>query len=587
MSSFSLTKTSTASGVGATVEISEIESLTKGSLIVGDGAGSPAELLVGASNGHVLTVDATTSTGLKYAAVPAAGSTTLTGEVTGSGTGSFATTITDDVVTYAKIQNVSATNKLLGRSTVGSGDIEEIDCTAAGRALLDDANATAQRSTLSAAASGANTDITSVYLNNTGLKIKDTDGSHGLSIVPGSNLLADKTFTLLTGNNDRTLDMSGGDASLSGTNTGDQVITLQGEVTGSGNGTFTATIANDSVTYAKMQNVSATDKLLGRSTSGAGDIEEIACTSAGRALLDDSTATDQRTTLGLGTIATQAADNVALTGGSITGITDLAVADGGTGAGTFTDGGVLVGNGTGVVQVTTAGTAGQVLTSNGAGIDPTFQAPTSSVAIIPQGGFSTLFESSTRFTSSQSGGGSQSFNTEGLTLSSSSTPLSYSRTIIPIGGNFNPFILGSNNYFSLLLNFGTTLGTDCKSFFGLGEVTVTTVTINYVGAAQYGFKFNRASSVTTTSATNADGIGSETETTFTGWSSNTYQTLHAQKTGSTNIKFYLDKTLKATHTLLLPNSTSSVFATFGISNIAQATGTTAKLFSFNYSYDLQ
>lgn len=39
-----------------------------------------------------------------------------------------------------------------------------------------------------------------------------------------------------------------------------------------------------------------------------------------------------RTNLGLGTIATQNSDAVAVTGGSITGITDLAIADGGTGA---------------------------------------------------------------------------------------------------------------------------------------------------------------------------------------------------------------------------------------------------------------
>lgn len=39
-----------------------------------------------------------------------------------------------------------------------------------------------------------------------------------------------------------------------------------------------------------------------------------------------------RTNLGLGTLATQAANSVSITGGSITGITDLAVADGGTGA---------------------------------------------------------------------------------------------------------------------------------------------------------------------------------------------------------------------------------------------------------------
>lgn len=56
--------------------------------------------------------------------------------------------IADDAVTYAKIQNVSATDRLLGRSTAGAGDIEEITCTAAGRALLDDANAAAQRATL-------------------------------------------------------------------------------------------------------------------------------------------------------------------------------------------------------------------------------------------------------------------------------------------------------------------------------------------------------------------------------------------------------------------------------------------------------
>ena len=39
-----------------------------------------------------------------------------------------------------------------------------------------------------------------------------------------------------------------------------------------------------------------------------------------------------RTSLGLGTISTQGSDNVTITGGSITGITDVSVADGGTGA---------------------------------------------------------------------------------------------------------------------------------------------------------------------------------------------------------------------------------------------------------------
>lgn len=60
----------------------------------------------------------------------------------------------------------------------------------------------------------------------------------------------------------------------SGTNTGDQTITLTGDVTGSGTGSFAATIANDAVTFAKMQNIT-TDRLLGRDTASTGDPEEI------------------------------------------------------------------------------------------------------------------------------------------------------------------------------------------------------------------------------------------------------------------------------------------------------------------------
>lgn len=78
----------------------------------------------------------------------------------------------------------------------------------------------------------------------------------------------------------------------------------KGDITVSSSGTVW-TIDNDAITYAKIQNISATDKLLGRSSSGAGDIEEITCTSAGRAILDDLDAAAQRTTLGLGNLATQ------------------------------------------------------------------------------------------------------------------------------------------------------------------------------------------------------------------------------------------------------------------------------------------
>ncbi len=72
---------------------------------------------------------------------------------------------------------------------------------------------------------------------------------------------------------------------------------------------------------------------------GVYDIHEVSefpddYTAAGLALLDDTNAEAQRTTLGLGTMSTQAANNVNISGGAITGITDLAIADGGTGAST-------------------------------------------------------------------------------------------------------------------------------------------------------------------------------------------------------------------------------------------------------------
>lgn len=66
-----------------------------------------------------------------------------------------------------------------------------------------------------------------------------------------------------------------GGGTASGTNTGDQTITLTGDVTGSGTSSFAATIANNSVTYAKMQDISATSRVLGRITAGAGDTEEL------------------------------------------------------------------------------------------------------------------------------------------------------------------------------------------------------------------------------------------------------------------------------------------------------------------------
>jgi len=70
--------------------------------------------------------------------------------------------------------------------------------------------------------------------------------------VNGLTLASQATgFTIAGGTTSKTLTL-GGDATLSGTNTGDQTITLTGDVTGSGTGSFATTIANNAVTDAKV-----------------------------------------------------------------------------------------------------------------------------------------------------------------------------------------------------------------------------------------------------------------------------------------------------------------------------------------------
>lgn len=67
----------------------------------------------------------------------------------------------------------------------------------------------------------------------------------------------------------------------------------------------------------------------------------------------------------IGTMAAQNANSVAITGGSVTGITDLAVADGGTGVSSIAANAVVLGNGTSAIQTVAPGSSGNVLTSNG------------------------------------------------------------------------------------------------------------------------------------------------------------------------------------------------------------------------------
>lgn len=92
---------------------------------------------------------------------------------------------------------------------------------------------------------------TGLTFPNTGLHILDTNATHDLIIAPGTNLTADRTLTLTTGDADRTVTISG-NATITGSNTGDQTITLTGDVTGTGTGSFATTIAAGAVDIAML-----------------------------------------------------------------------------------------------------------------------------------------------------------------------------------------------------------------------------------------------------------------------------------------------------------------------------------------------
>lgn len=63
--------------------------------------------------------------------------------------------------------------------------------------------------------------LTTLTVANEGLHLLDTNASHDLIIKPGSDLTADRTLTLTTGDSNRTVTLNG-DTTLSGTNTGDE-----------------------------------------------------------------------------------------------------------------------------------------------------------------------------------------------------------------------------------------------------------------------------------------------------------------------------------------------------------------------------
>ncbi len=248
---------------------------------------------------------------------------TLTTDVTGSGTGTFATTIAAGAVTLAKMANV-ATGTIFYRKSAGTGGVE-LNTLATLKTDLGLTGTNTGDQTLSWGSFGSNTasitlntgsislttssginlsgSVGGITLSNstsqnisilsnllTNGYVKTTGSSGTLSVstsIPGSDITSiteSQVTNLVT-------DLSGKQPNITLTTTGTSgaatfvgntlnvpnyatggSTTLTGDVTGSGTGTFATTIAAGAVTLAKMANV-ATSTLFYRRSAGTGGVE--------------------------------------------------------------------------------------------------------------------------------------------------------------------------------------------------------------------------------------------------------------------------------------------------------------------------
>lgn len=210
--------------------------------------------------------------------------------------------------------------------------------------------------------------------------------------------------------------------------------------------------------------------------------------------------------------------------------------------------------------------------------DGTFAAPAAS------GGTPTLklascFETAGRF--SASGSGTATFGINGLNLTTTATTTRDKTVIYSVVNNgCRPFLYSPQFAAVVSVNAEPTTG---SSYFGVGSVTSSGTGHDYL-PSHFGFKIIYAASTPTLSATNSEST-TETATTIVATVTGVMN-LYAVMTATTNIKYYVNTVLGATHTTNLPPTNvngGAVFSQFSVSN--NSTATTFEVYVDRFSYE--
>lgn len=194
-----------------------------------------------------------------------------------------------------------------------------------------------------------------------------SDGSSNTVSIATAALAGDRVYTLPDAGGSATFCLStgnciGGGGGGAPNNAGYLLTTLDGTLTNDraltagSNISFNDAGANGNFTVATVMNPSFTTSVTTPTLQSS-------------SALGISSAAGQAVTVNAGTTI-ELQDDTNITG-SLTLTNALTVANGGTGATSFTSNGVVYGNNTGALQVTAAGTSGQVLVANASGV-PTF-----------------------------------------------------------------------------------------------------------------------------------------------------------------------------------------------------------------------